>query len=177
MHRRIWIKQIILSGGAILFVPCCTNDKGAVSVALNNISITSKEEMLLAEVSEAIIPETNTPGAKALNIHQFVLKMIDDCYDKPEQERIIGGLQKLNTYSRKSAGSDFSQLNQDKKLSLLREVGSGESFDMDIKFFLSQTRKWVIKGYDTSEYVLIKLVPYQLVPGHFNGCVRVNKAV
>lgn len=177
MHRRIWIREVVLAGGAILLLPACMNDKGALSVSLANISITAKEEALFADVCETIIPETDTPGAMALNIHQFVLKMMDDCYDKPEQQQITRGLRELNHFAKISALAVFTDLKPEKKVKVLREIKSANSAGPDLKFFLTQTRKWVIKGYDTSEYVLTRLVPYQLVPGFFHGCVRIDKTV
>ena len=35
---------------------------------------------------------TDIPGAKALNVHHFILKMVDDCQDKESQQQFISGL-------------------------------------------------------------------------------------
>ncbi len=176
MNRRVWIKQVIIAGGSTLFLPACINDEGASSVALENISITDKQEQLLADLCEAIIPQTDTPGAKALNLHQFILKMFDDCYDKPQQQSLVFGLKQLNNYAKDNAEQTFSQLTQDKKLVLLKKITTDEAADKDLKLFLAETRKWIIKGYSTSEYVLTKINTYELVPGRFHGCVEINKA-
>lgn len=177
MNRRIWIKQITLAGGGMLILPACLNDKGGVSVALKSISITAKEEKLLAEITEAIIPETKTPGAKSLNLHQFLLKMVDDCYDKQQQEKYLSGLRQLNSYSKENAEQPFNELKQDEKLSLFRNIRDGKSQKEHLQYFLSETRRWVMKGYDTSEYFMTKIIPYELVPGRFHGCVKILQAL
>lgn len=176
MNRRVWIKQILLAGGGLMLLPACMNEDGAVSVALKNISITAKEEALFATLTETIIPQTDTLGAKALNLHQFVLKMFDDCYSITEQEELVAGLRQLNPYAEKQTNSAFIELNDAKKLDLLRGIAKEGSEYKDLQFFLKQTRQWLIKGYSTSEYVMTKLIPYELVPGRFHGCVNINKA-
>lgn len=176
MNRRIWIRQMVIAGGAVLLLPACMNDEGAVSISLKNISITPKEETLLAEMAEAIIPATGTPGAKALNLHQFVLKMFDDCYDQAQQQQLISGLRKLNDFADETKGKPFLKLSTEQKPELLRAIANSKSAATELKVFLAETRRWVIKGYSTSEYVMTKLVPYELVPGRFHGCVPVTKS-
>ena len=166
-----------MAGGGLLLLPACMNEEGAVSVPLNNISITHKEEMLLAEIAEPIIPATDTPGAKALNLHQFVLKMFDDCYEKAQQEKIMAGLRQVDDFAKETAGQRFSKLTAGEKVNVCRGMANHQSADSELKLFLTETRRWVIKGYSTSEYVMTRLVPYELVSGRFHGCVPVTKVV
>ena len=166
-----------MAGGGLLLLPACKNEEGAVSVSLKNISITPKEETLLAEIAEAIIPATDTPGAKALNLHQFVLKMFDDGYEKAQQQKIIAGLQQVDDFAKETAGQRFTKLTAGQKENVCRGMANHQSEDNELKLFLTETRRWVIKGYSTSEYVMTRLVPYELVPGRFHGCVPVTKAV
>jgi len=177
MTRRIWIKKVLIAGGGVLILPACMSDEGASSVELLNIRITAKEELLLAELAETIIPATNTFGAKALNLHHFVLKMFDDCYDKPEQVKLTNGWKQLNPYAEKYAESVFEKLKTEQKLTLLRELSKNDIAPEDLKFFLKETRRWVIKGFETSEYVMTKLIPYEMVPGRFHGFFPITKAI
>lgn len=176
MNRRVWIKQLLIAGGGVLILPACMQDDGAVSVALKNISISGKDEQLFSAITEAIIPQTDTLGAKALNLHQFVLKMFDDCYDPAQQKNLVAGLKQFNSYSEENAGDKFTALNNEKQLDLLKEISGKSGVNSDLKFFLAETRSWTVKGYKNSEYVLTKLRPYELIPGRFHGCVSINKA-
>lgn len=176
MQRRIWIKQITIVGGGLFFLPACKNDDGSSSVPLKNISVSSKEENLLAEITETIIPATDTPGAKEMNLHQFALKMIDDCYDKEDQRKILAGLRSFDRYSKDISGKSFHELSVDKRLHILRQAAADKS-KTNIQYFIDQLRKWTIRGYETSEYVLTKITPYHLVPGRFAGCKKITKLV
>jgi hypothetical protein len=175
MHRRVWIKQITIAGGAIFLLPACRYDKGAISLTLKTIDINDREEKLLAEIADAIIPETGTYGAKTLNLHQFLLKMIDDCYDNKQQDKYLNGLRQLNDYSKEKTGNLFTELEQNNKLILIRCIVK-EKANEDLNYFLAETRHWVVKGYETSEYFMTKIIPYELVPGRFHGCVKVFPA-
>ncbi|MFD2285855.1 hypothetical protein GJU39_12760 [Pedobacter petrophilus] len=172
MNRRVWIKQIAIVGGAILLIPACQDDRGAISLKLKFIRISDKEESLLSGVVETIIPETGTYGAKKLNLYHFLLKMMDDCYDDKQQEIYVKGLRQLNNYSREQAGNSFNKLTHSDKLTILRSIEKGKSIE-DLKYFLAETRKWVIKGYNTSEYFMTKIIPYELVPSRFHVCVKI----
>lgn len=166
MNRRVWIKRAMLTGGAMLILPACMHDQGAVSVVLKHIFITGKEEQLFSEITETIIPRTNTLGATDLNLYQFVLKMFDDCYDQKQQDRIISGLKQFES-------DDFRTLNSAEKLARLRTVAKDPLVNADLSYFLNETRSWTIKGYTTSQYVLTKIEHYQMVPGRFHGCVKI----
>lgn len=44
----------------------------------------------------------------------------------------------------------------------------------EMKFFLNMTKNFTIRGFLYSEYVMTKLMPYQLVPGKYNGCDTID---
>ena len=81
MKRRIVVKNIVLTIGASIVLPAWANAWNHNSLRDNHFNIFSQEN-LLAEIVEIIIPKTNTPGAKELNVQQFIPKMVMDCYDK-----------------------------------------------------------------------------------------------
>ena len=43
--------------------------------------LTDNQDALLASIVETIIPETDIPGARSLNVHTFIQKMVKDCYE------------------------------------------------------------------------------------------------
>ena len=88
MNRRAVIKNLALVIGSAILLPSCLKNDGTPVVALKHLNINSDQENLIGDVCETIIPKTNTPGAKDLNVHLFVLKMLDDCYTKKDQKTI-----------------------------------------------------------------------------------------
>ena len=125
----------------------------------------------LAELVETIIPVTDTPGAKALNVHQFVQKMVADCYDKSAQENLQKGLDSLDGLAKKSFSKPFAEGDTAQRTALLTQLA--KSTDTAQKDFYSLVKNLTIRGYMSSEYVMTNLTHYQFIPGHYYGCVPV----
>lgn len=183
MNRRSALKQAALIMGGIAFIPSCSFDSERVSIALKNLNIKARHEKLLTEIVETIIPATDIPGAKDLNVHEFVLVMVDDCLDKGNQDIFVKGLDQFENFTGQRYGKSFSKGTQAEREEMLRHIEeqeeSGETTafnQQEIKAFLDRTRQFTIQGYMSSEYVMTEVVPYQLVPGHFKGCVPVEQA-
>lgn len=136
----------------------CSTDGNAASIALHNIKMSASEEALLAEIVEAIIPETDSPGAKALNLHLFVMKMVDDCHSPEDQELFLKGLKN----AKKLSGKPIAEV-----ATSMQQLGSEDGFAKIVK-------QRTIQGYLNSEYVMKNKLIYELVPGRYNGAVKVN---
>lgn len=62
----------------------------------------------MAELCETILPATDTPGAKDLSAHLFVLKMIDDCYKKDHQQQFSNGLKDFKDKTKQDFDKGFA---------------------------------------------------------------------
>lgn len=58
-------------------------------------------------ISELIIPQTNTPGAKGAKVNEFIDLLLTEWFDAPERDRFLEGLASIDTASRKRFGADF----------------------------------------------------------------------
>jgi hypothetical protein len=133
-------------------------------------SLTTSQEALLAEIVETIIPATDTPGAKELGVHQFVQKMVADCFEQKVQESLVKGLNNVEETAKKNGTTSFAALGKTGRTELLKglEAGGGEG-----KEFYGLVKGLTIRGYMTSEYVMTNLTGYEMVPGRYHGCVPV----
>lgn len=154
-------------------IPACAQDAGAAAIALRHLHISDADETLVAQLAEAILPTTDTPGARALNLHQFVLKMFDDCYDQPAQERLQQGWRQLDGFAQQKGGAVFQQLAPATQLQVLRAIRDDAGTPADLRYFVHETRRWTIRGFETSQYVLTQVHPYELVPGRWDGCKKI----
>jgi hypothetical protein len=176
MQRRTAIRTLLIIGGGITLLPSCSNEPGKSSINLKNFDISNDQEKLLAEVAGTLIPSTDTPGAKDLSVHLFVLKMLDDCYEKREQQAFIKGLEQLNTIAKKSYGDTFIACAKANRESVLNNVENDKNSDAEVSTFYKIMKRRTIEGYLNSKYVMTKLIPYELVPGRYDGYVPVKKA-
>lgn len=158
MERRIAIKQVLIFAGGMALVPSFLKGAGKASIQMKNLDVSAEQEKLLAEIAEIIIPKTTTPGAKDLGLHLFVLKMIDDCYEKAVQQKFMSGLKTFE-------GLDAAALKQQ-----VIAVNSGKGgVAEDIKLFYKLMKQQTINGYMNSKYVMTNLVVWELIPGRYNG--------
>lgn len=178
MDRRSALKQLAILGGGIILAPSCTFDSERLSVALDNLNIIPEQEKLLAQVVNTIIPATDIPGGKELKLHQFVLIMVDDCRGKEEQKSFVEGLKELNPLSDNNYGKSFSDCDAKQREDLIAGVlGDNEQEQSNVpavQKFLSMTKRYAIQGFLTSEYIMTEVLPYKLVPGSFDGCVKIS---
>jgi fructoselysine-6-P-deglycase FrlB-like protein len=77
--------MVMIAGGSAV-LPSCLQKESKASVLVKNFAITAEQETTLAEFAETLIPASATPGAKDTYAHLFALRMLDDCYEKEEQE-------------------------------------------------------------------------------------------
>src|ERR1700761_3841654 len=107
MDRRTVVKNLALIIGGAVLLPSCLHKDGTTYVQLKHINLNADDESLIADICETIIPKTTTPGAKELNLPQFVLKMLDDCYNKKSQESFATGLADFKAQVIKKYNKDF----------------------------------------------------------------------
>jgi hypothetical protein len=176
MKRRTVFKYLAAATAAAWMLPSCISDPKKVSISLNRLRITPEEEDLVGDIADVIVPQTETPGARAVGAHLFTLVMVDDCMDKEGQEKYLAGMRSFEREVRSATGQSFSDASADKQSEILAafEEKLDDASD-EVKAFYRATRRYVIQGYTSSQYFLTEVKPYQLVPGpHYDGCAPVT---
>ncbi|WDF54029.1 gluconate 2-dehydrogenase subunit 3 family protein [Mucilaginibacter sp. KACC 22063] len=185
MDRRTAITNLALIIGGAALLPSCMQDHGKASIALKKISINGDQEKLLADISETIIPKTDTPGAKDLNLHLFVMKMVDDCFSPDDQKAFTNGLDRFAKDAEAKYNKPFGQCTQVQRENILNEldhklveqrkqdkkVNGGSSPTPpqdDVLAFYNLVKSQTIFGYTYSKYFMTKQIVYELVPGRYN---------
>lgn len=121
MDRRELLKKIaFLTGGVVVggefFLSGCRNETSSGFI------LSSADINLLDEIAETIIPATDTPGAKAAKLGEFMRVMVSDCYTPKEQSSFFAGIQSINEYSIKQTKKKFIDCSEKERLDLLTEL-------------------------------------------------------
>lgn len=170
--RRAAIRNLLIVTAGVAFLPSCFQEK--VSISLKNLDINADHESILASLTDAIIPKTDTPGAKDIAAHLFTLKMVDDCYNKEEQKNFMLGFEEFNKMVDSKYNSSFSKLKPQQQEELVNQLEKGTDIPEAIKSFYSSAKSLTILGYTTSEYYLTKVKNFSLIPGKYEGSVPVT---
>ncbi|MEO7960511.1 MAG: gluconate 2-dehydrogenase subunit 3 family protein [Ginsengibacter sp.] len=176
MDRRTSIKSLlVISAGAAIF-PSCLQEGKKASITTRNLKISGADEELLSEVSESIIPKTDTPGAKDFSAHLFAIMMIDECAPPEDREKFQKGIKAFEDFSKKIANISFVKASPEQRAQILTSLETKKEVSEDADFFFNSMKKLTLQAYTTSEYYLTKVRNFKLVPGKFYGCVPVKKA-
>lgn len=175
MNRRTVIKNLALVIGGAVLLPSCISHDGTSYVQLKHVNIDEDQQRLIADVAETIIPKTNTPGAKDLNLPAFVLKMIDDCYDKKGQQAFVAGLNAFTSMVKTKYGKGFGGLDVKQREAILADLEKSANAAKapkpatpdPITGFYWDVKRQTIFGYTTSQYFMTKQIVYELVPGRY----------
>lgn len=175
MKRREAFKELVIIAGGVTLLPACLSHPEKASIALKNLDITARQEKLLAEIASTIIPKTDTPGARELGAHLFVLKMLDDCYDKDDQQKFVKGLDQLENITRKNYGNSFIKCSSKQKQQILEDVEKKEKYPPEVVFFYNLMKERTIQGFMTSKFVVMDVQKYEMIPSvKYNGYYRVK---
>ncbi len=188
MDRRTVIKNLALVIGGAALLPSCMHKNGMPYVQLKHININADQQGLIGDIAETIIPKTSTPGAKELNLPAFVLKMLDDCYDKKSQQAFMTGLANFESMVKKQYDKPFGDLTNKEKEAVLTGIENdskagrqnGKTPARSLKPQKSMPARpvdafyWTVKqqtiyAYTTSQYFMTKEIVYELIPGRYNA--------
>lgn len=172
VNRRSAIRQLLFVSAGIAILPACVqDDKSKASVLLKNMKLSGAQEKMLEELTETIIPATDTPGAKAIYAHLFVLKMMDDCHSGKDQEEFMKGMDLFERKTRNELGKPFVEAGQADREKWIAALEKAKDNDPALTMFYQRTRGYTIEAYTSSKFYLTNVQVYKLVPGKFKGCM------
>ncbi len=160
--RRKAVQTLLMLIGGTLSLPV---QAALLRETANSIPgrFSAEEQTLITELAEVIIPTTNTPGAKAAGIGEFVSYVIGHCTDTTQQEAFRRGLQQTDALSQSAHGKRFELLKGPQKAGLMEQLARQE------KAFFTTLRELTIVGYFTSETGATQALDYVAIPGRFEG--------
>jgi hypothetical protein len=90
---------------------------------------TVEQNATVIALTDLIIPDTDTPGAKAANVNRYMDLLLHDG-PASERDRFLNGLKWLDEYSRMTDGAPFAKLAPEKQIAILRTLDTATSEDL-----------------------------------------------
>ena len=132
-------------------------------------TLTPEQFELAGAVAERIIPTTDTPGALAARVHEFMDRMLTDWYPPEDAARFVEGLADVNTRSDEAYGKSFARCSaeeQDAVLTGMESDAAGQSGD---EAFFPMVKEMTLVGYYTSEIGASQELKYVHTAGRYDG--------
>lgn len=185
MHRRELLKlSVTLLGAAASASVSRALLAGTEPVAGAASSVfTESERATINLLSDMIIPPTDTPGAVAAGVPDFIATMVSDWYHPGEREIFSQGLAELDVFCLEKEDVPFHQAPEATRLAALQaqeqaaadyqpppptKMSYQQPTDENSHFF-NKLKELVILGYYTSEVGATQEMAYLPMPGRYDG--------
>jgi gluconate 2-dehydrogenase gamma chain len=180
IDRREALRRAALLLGGVISAPVVTgllagcDTRRVPNGAWRPRALLPDQAELVATIAEHILPETDTPGARAVGVHQFIDAMLADGYAAPDRQRFAAGLADVDARARAAQGKTFMNCGREAQRALLDELDR-EAFAQPHGAFFRAFKELTLVGYYTSEVGATRELRYEPVPGHYAGCVPLTE--
>lgn len=169
MNRRHALKNILVASGTLVALPSWARSWNVHDVFMHQTAFLVTEQETLASLADAIIPAGDSIGALSVGVDKFLIKLIDECYDKDVQDNVKTQLNKLDAAAQKTYQQSFMNGSLLQRQTLFMQF-SGSVIKEEADFF-DLIKSETIRGFSTSREVMVKYYNYKVAPGHYYGCV------
>lgn len=146
------------------------------AAAQGDALFTDADIALLDEIAETMLPETDTPGAKAAGVGPFMALMVTDTYYPDDQAIFRDGLATIDANAEEATGSDFMSASAEERLAVLETLDAEQHQAMQNsgpdapRHFFRMMKELALLGYFTSEIGYTEAMRYVESPGRFDPC-------
>jgi len=169
MNRRDLIRSAVLGAGAATVVGAqehhhaqLTTIAPAQAAATAAVPWTpaildERQNATVIQLSELIIPTTDTPGAKAAKVNEWVDLYLQDLAEDKGHSFIMG-LGWLDGYANQKHGSPFVALTEAQQVAILEELDGATADELlPGKAFFNEIKRLTVQGYYTSRIGIAEL--------------------
>jgi hypothetical protein len=142
-------------------------------------------------MTDLIIPETDTPGAKGARVNEFIDVILTEWATPEERQNFLQGLAGVDKQSQELFGKDFVDATPVQQVTLLRAMddfaasergqkpekhgNTVPEFDTQLRGnFYDIFRGITLHGYYTSEIGFTQELKLQIIPGAQHGCEKIG---
>ena len=186
MNRREALR-LLAAGSALPLAPvkllAALREARAVVADQTGPRTLSAHEFETAKVlAERIIPRTDTPGATDVGAVDFIDLMLTEWYDEAQRSRFHRGLADVDARCQLLFANNFIACSPAQQTEILIALGEHMTEETDrspvaseatveTEAFYPMLRRLTLTAYYTSEAGATQELHFEMIPGHFDGCV------
>lgn len=154
-------------------LPVVAAAQGTPPLGWTPMALSADQARTLSAAAETIMPATDTPGAIAAGVPQFIDRAIADWCAPADVAALKAGLADLDARARAFGAASFAALTPQQCATLLNAV------EADAR--AGQAPYWrmlkglATTGYFTSQVGATKALRYDPIPGAYRGCVPLKE--
>lgn len=193
IDRRGALKKVTLMMGGAVATPALLSVLQSCQQARNQLDwvplfFDENQARLIMEVSEHIIPKTDTPGAKEAGVHIFIDSFVKHCVPAGLQNIIPDGLLNLENKSQSRFQQSFLDASKDEQIAILTEIAE-EEYNQEkengmpaylrgkpeVPTFFQQMKQLTLMGYFNSEKGATEALAFVDIPGDYEPCIPLEE--
>lgn len=148
-------------------------------------SLNPGQNATVTTIAEIIIPQTNTPGAKAARVNEFIDLILTEWYDEEEKSTFLTGLAGVDSRARDLHGKDFVECGQKQQVEILQalddevaaraeDVRRRRNRPPEMNFFF-MFKQLTLVGYYTSQIGFEQELHGEIIPARHASCVPLEE--
>lgn len=148
-------------------------------------TLNPRQNATVTTIAELIIPQTNTPGARAARVNEFIDLILSEWYDDEERSTFLAGLADVDVRARDLWGKDFVECGEKQQVDILQALDDEMAIrDEDArrrrnhppeKNFFFMIKQLTLVGYYTSQIGFEQEVHGEIIPSRHAGCVPLEE--
>jgi hypothetical protein len=160
----------------------CQADPNAVSGGLKNWTpefLSKTEGQLVAQISECIIPKTDTPGFIDSGAYSYIDIFLKDNETPEGQTKFKDGLAAFELTCKNDFGKSFLDCNNEEKIKALKKEEAqaieNRKANPDEKTFWFKIKELTFLGFFTSEVGAKQFLKFDPIPGSYEPCIPLDE--
>jgi glucoside 3-dehydrogenase (cytochrome c) hitch-hiker subunit len=151
----------------------------------------SHQNAVVTTLAELIIPQTDTPGAKAARVNEFIDLVVAEWYDEQERTRFLAGLANVDARSHGLFAKDFIDCEPKQQTEIVKALDEelAESRQTSDAFprrrrtdppennFFFMIKHLTLVGYFTSQIGAEQALHFEVIPSGHSGCAAIEEGV
>jgi hypothetical protein len=166
-RRALLLGAAVLLGGAAALSRLTRKAPGVIATAAPAMS--AEQFALLEQITEVMIPTTDTPGAIAAGVPAFIRQMLGDWASAASRAQIAGVLEGVEKHAWAKFGASFVELPPERRFEVVRGFDEDRASRHDPAY--GKFKYLVLAGYYLSEIGATQELRYELIPGAWRPCV------
>jgi iron-sulfur cluster repair protein YtfE (RIC family) len=186
MNRREALQRVALLMGGAVSAPLlnavlsgCASGTRQLEKPWSPQTLSAEQNELVTAIAEMIIPSTDTPGAQAAAVNEFIDLLLTEWYPMEERNRFMNGLNALATRFQQLHGKKFLEGTAEQQAALLTEldneaIAARRRGEQDVPFF-GMMKEMTLVGYYTSAIGMTEEHEFQPATDRFEGCIPLGR--
>lgn len=186
MNRREALQRVaMLMGGAVstpllnAVLSGCAPSTRQVEKPWLPQTLSAEQNELVTAIAEMIIPATDTPGAKAAKVNEFIDLILTEWYPLAERTRFMNGLNEFAARFQQTHGKKFLESAPEQQTAMFatldnEALAARQKGAKEIPFF-GMMKELTLVGYYTSTIGMTDELEFQPATDRFEGCIPLGR--